>query len=44
VVLALVGGWERTAIAEMVGVTPGAVRVRLHRALARLRSSMEDDS
>ena len=44
VVLALVGGWERAAIADLMGITPGAARVRLHRALALLRASMEDDS
>jgi RNA polymerase sigma factor (sigma-70 family) len=30
------------AIAEVVGMSPGAVRVALHRALSRLREELED--
>jgi RNA polymerase sigma factor (sigma-70 family) len=30
------------AIAEVVGMSPGAVRVALHRALSRLRDELED--
>lgn len=34
-------GMEAAEIAEVVGSTPGAVRVELHRALRRLRSLLE---
>jgi RNA polymerase sigma factor (sigma-70 family) len=35
--LAFLYGFEREALAEKLGITPGAARVRLHRALNRLR-------
>ena len=41
VVLAHVGGWAAAEIAALTGSTPGAVRVRLHRARRRLRRELE---
>jgi RNA polymerase sigma-70 factor (ECF subfamily) len=46
--LGVVDGLERDALAKRLGTSPGAARVRLHRALARLRTawragSAEDD-
>jgi RNA polymerase sigma-70 factor (ECF subfamily) len=35
--LAFLYGFEREALAEKLGITPVAARVRLHRALKRLR-------
>jgi RNA polymerase sigma factor (sigma-70 family) len=35
--LAFLQGFEREALAQKLGITPGAARVRLHRALKRLR-------
>ncbi|HZU70212.1 MAG TPA: sigma-70 family RNA polymerase sigma factor [Ktedonobacteraceae bacterium] len=35
--LAFLYGFEREALAEKLGITPAAARVRLHRALKRLR-------
>ena len=35
--LAFLYGFERDALAEKLGISPGATRVRLHRALKRLR-------
>ena len=35
--LAFVQGFEREALAQKLGISPGATRVRLHRALKRLR-------
>ncbi len=35
--LAFLYGFEREALAQRLGVTPGAARVRLHRTLQRLR-------
>ena len=35
--MALIQGWDAKALAELMGVTPGTVRVRVHRALNRLR-------
>jgi RNA polymerase sigma-70 factor (ECF subfamily) len=35
--LAFLQGFEREALAEKLGISPGATRVRLHRALKRLR-------
>jgi RNA polymerase sigma factor (sigma-70 family) len=35
--LALLEGFEHAALAQQLGLTPGAARVRLHRALNRLR-------
>ena len=43
VVLCLVGGWSAGDVAAMTGSTAGAVRVRLHRARARLRELLEVD-
>lgn len=43
VVLALVGGWPSAEIAGFTGSTSGAVRVRLHRAKAKLRKLLEED-
>jgi RNA polymerase sigma-70 factor (ECF subfamily) len=43
VVLCLVGGWPASDVAEFTGTTAGAVRVRLHRARARLRDLLEVD-
>jgi len=35
--MALIQGWDARALAELMGVTPGTARVRVHRALNRLR-------
>jgi RNA polymerase sigma-70 factor (ECF subfamily) len=35
--LTLVQGWSTEMLAQMMGVTPGAARVRVHRAVTRLR-------
>ena len=35
--LAFLQGFEREALAQQLGISPGATRVRLHRALKRLR-------
>ncbi len=35
--LAFLEGYEREALAQKLGISPGATRVRLHRALKRLR-------
>jgi RNA polymerase sigma-70 factor, ECF subfamily len=40
VVLSLVGGWSAAEVGAIVGASPGAVRVRLHRARKRLRSAL----
>ncbi len=37
--LAVLYGFEREAIAHELGITPGTARVRLHRALQRLRTA-----
>ena len=42
VVLSLVSGWSSAQIGRFVGASAGAVRVRLHRAKARLRTLLED--
>lgn len=42
VVLALVGGLGAAEIGALVDATPGAVRVRLHRARRQLRSALTD--
>lgn len=42
VVLSLVGGWSSADIAAVDGSSPGAVRVRLHRARARLMQMLEE--
>jgi len=41
VVLCLVGGWSAKEVGQMVGSSPGAVRVRLHRARAKVLRWME---
>jgi len=43
VVLSLVGGWPAADIGRLTDTTPGTVRVRLHRAKAKLRHLLEDD-
>lgn len=35
--MALVQGWDASALGQLMGITPGAARVRVHRALSRLR-------
>ncbi|MCP3915333.1 MAG: sigma-70 family RNA polymerase sigma factor [bacterium] len=42
VVLARIVGLSQAEIAEELGVTKGAVRMRLHRALAKLAVTLED--
>lgn len=42
VVLAVVGGWSAAEIGALLDLRPGTVRVRLHRAMTRLRSQLED--
>lgn len=39
--MALVQGWNANALGQMLGVTPGAARVRVHRALSRLRAAWQ---
>jgi RNA polymerase sigma-70 factor (ECF subfamily) len=43
IALSLVGGWSSRDIADLVGSTSGAVRVRVHRARKQLRHFLEDD-
>ncbi|MFP3907414.1 MAG: sigma factor-like helix-turn-helix DNA-binding protein [Acidimicrobiales bacterium] len=40
VVLSLVGGLSAAEVGDVVNASPGAVRVRLHRARARLREAL----
>ncbi len=40
--LAILAGFEREALARELGITPVAARVRLHRALNRLRSAWQE--
>ena len=40
--LAFLQGFVREALAEKLGISPGATRVRLHRALKRLRLAWSD--
>ncbi len=40
--LAFLQGFEREALAKKLGISPGATRVRLHRALKRLRLAWSD--
>ncbi len=42
VILKVVEGYSHSEIAELLGIRRGTSEVRLHRALARLRQSMED--
>jgi RNA polymerase sigma-70 factor (ECF subfamily) len=44
VVLALIGGWSAAEVGEIVDASPGAVRVRLHRARRRLRAALADEA
>jgi RNA polymerase sigma-70 factor, ECF subfamily len=44
VVLSLVGGLGAAEVGSIVGASPGAVRVRLHRARRRLRDALTDRS
>jgi len=37
--MTLIQGWDARAIAEAMKITPGAARVRIHRALSRLREA-----
>jgi RNA polymerase sigma factor (sigma-70 family) len=37
--MALLQGWDANALARLLGITPGAARVRVHRALSRLRAA-----
>lgn len=37
--MTLIQGWDAKAIAAQMGITPGAARVRIHRALSRLREA-----
>jgi RNA polymerase sigma factor (sigma-70 family) len=37
--MALIQGWDASALGHLMGVTPGAARVRVHRALNRLRAA-----
>lgn len=37
--MALIQGWDASALGQVLGVTSGAARVRVHRALHRLRSA-----
>lgn len=37
--MALIQGWDADALATLIGVTPGTARVRVHRALNRLRAA-----
>lgn len=43
VVLSLVGGLTAAEVGAVVDASPGAVRVRLHRARARLRAALEPE-
>jgi len=42
VVLSLVGGWSAAEVGAIVDASPGAVRVRLHRARRRLRAALTE--
>jgi RNA polymerase sigma factor (sigma-70 family) len=37
--MALLEGWDAEALAQLLDITPGAARVRVHRALRRLREA-----
>ena len=37
--MVLIQGWNANSLAATMGITPGAVRVRVHRALSRLREA-----
>ncbi len=38
---ALIDGWDARMLASMMGVSPGTARVRVHRALSRLRKAWQ---
>lgn len=42
--LAVLGGLNGRALAQQLGVSPGAARVRLHRALSRLRYALQAEA
>lgn len=42
VVLSIVGGWPAADVGRLLDASAGTVRVRLHRAKARLRTILED--
>lgn len=44
VILALVAGFSSSDLARIVHVSPGAVRVRLHRARRRLRTALSSEA
>lgn len=44
IVLCLVGGMTATEVSRLVDASPGAVRVRLHRARGRLRVALSGDA
>ena len=37
--MVVIQGWDANALASTMGITPGAARVRVHRALSRLREA-----
>ena len=37
--MVVIEGWDANALSTLMGVTPGAARVRVHRALSRLREA-----
>lgn len=42
--LAFIYGFSRETLAQQLGMTPGSVRVKLHRALSRLRSAWREQA
>jgi len=42
VVFSVVGGWPAAEIGALLDIRPGTVRVRLHRAMTKLRTLLED--
>ena len=40
--MALIEGWDASALGEQMGITPGAARVRVHRALSHLRAAWKN--
>ena len=38
--MALVEGWDANSLGTLLGITPGTARVRVHRALSRLREAL----
>lgn len=39
--MALIQGWDANTLGQTMGITPGAARVRVHRALSRLRAAWQ---